>query len=412
MKKLMLLLLPVLLLASCAKQDPKDAVDQWNGYENHLKELGVHTLWAGKNINVGTCTYSVDYVDGVPSFIVTYQTITGWTISEAHMYCGAKNLMPRNKPGSPKIGQFLFNYTYNPRVSTITYTKPLSELPSAESGGFVVACHCVVHGPTKTETGWAYGNHKFTDKDWGWYDDITYWTLPVYTVLYGTTLTTDGYLEVYHMNMSTGATDQIVREYVGGTSGTYDASAFDVESGMMFFTKDGDILYVNDMNDDSPSYTSGTLDGVATSATYADGYLYVDNETNNIQLVTFNTDWTKANESTLVTIPDAIEVHDIAMSPDGDYLYIVGTQFDGEEELMSWQVGTTNFYSYSISVDDAQIAFGTDGVLYAIAPDPTGGDADAYVVDTDSGTMTEIDDDDIIIIDDPLFMDLATGMPL
>jgi hypothetical protein len=326
-------------------------------------------------------------------------------------------VMPLNKPGSPKIGLFPYSANHNPRVSIWEEYVPLTLLPDTSQGGFVVASHCIVYGPNNyIETAWAYidGNQPFTDKDWGWYDDITFWDIPSYTTVYGTTISGDGYLEVYLMDMDNGTSSLIVREDVGGTSGTYDASAFDSESGMMFFIKDGSNLYVNNMNDPAPSFMAGTLNGVATSATWSDGYYYVDDVTNDIRLVTFDTDWTKANESTLITIPSAIVVNDIAMSPEGDYLYMVGTQFGGAEELMSWQVGTDNFYSYATNVDDMQIAFGADGVLYGVAPDGTGG-TDAYIIDTDNGIATEIiiggggwggEEGQII------FTDMATGMPL
>jgi hypothetical protein len=99
---------------------------------------------------------------------------------------------------------------------------------------------------------------------------------------------------------------------------------------------------------------------------------------------------------------------------------LVGTQFGGAEELMSWQLGTDNFYSYATNVDDLQIAFGSDGVLYGVAPDtnsPDGGN-NAYIIDTDSGTATEIitggggwgggnDEEGQYIV-----TDIATGMPL
>ena len=56
----------------------------------------------------------------------------------------------------------------------------------------------------------------------------------------------------------------------------------------------------------------------------------------------------------------------------------------------------------------SQLASGSDGVLYVIEPVTGGQGVTAYDVNTEDGTLTEINDGDIIIIDDP-FSDIATG---
>jgi hypothetical protein len=415
MKKLFIFLIAAVMLASCAKQEPQaDLKDQWNGYQDRVKDFGSRPLWAAQTIQVGTVNFYIDYT---AEFVIRYELNSPYWVSETHAYAGSKENMPLNKPGTPKVGRFPYSGTHASGTQVVEYRVPVSLLPP-DTIGFVFAAHCVVQGPSFIETGWAEGPHTYCDKQWGWYDDVQYWTVPTNTVLYGTSITQDGYLEVYHMNMDAGTSSLIVREYVGGTSGDYDASAFDVESGKLYFTKDGADLWVNDLQDESESFQSGTLTGIASSATFADGYYYVDEITNEIRYVTFDQDYIINSETTLVTIPEAIVVNDIAMSPEGDYLYMVGTQFGGAEELMSWQVGTDNFYSYATNVDDMQIAFGTNGELYGVAPDPNGGN-DAFIIDTDSGTATEIttggggwgggDGDD----DERQFTvtDLATGMP-
>ena len=104
MKKIFALCVVTILLSSCMKTEPVDQpADKWNGYSKYLK-MGeqVHTLWAGKYINVGTATYGID--DNA-NFYVTYDcSSSGWTMSETHMFAGDKQFMPLNKPGSPKIG--------------------------------------------------------------------------------------------------------------------------------------------------------------------------------------------------------------------------------------------------------------------------------------------------------------------
>lgn len=413
MKKTVLFFTLALLMLACNKQNQLvDDGNKWNGYEKYLK-MGeqVHTLWAGKNINVGTATYGID---NNANFYVTYDcSASGWTMSETHMFAGDKAIMPLNKPGSPKIGLFPNSACHNPRVSTITYTVPLSTLPPCEEPGFVVASHCVVHSPNgKCETAWAEGDFKFTDKGWGWYD-VYYFNQPVneYTILYGTNYTNDS-LHLYHIDATNGGATPILSEYVGNTGGSYDGAAYDTESTSFFFVKEAepDQLWVNVLTDEAPSFYSGDLEGESASATYHDGtYIYVDAATNTIKEVTLNEDLTKSGESVVNEIPGSVTVNDIAMSPDGETLYILGEVNGGGKELISYDMGTETFYSMDISVTTgAQIAFGSDGVLYVVATIVEGGSHSLiYNLDPSSGTLTLIEDD-VIIIDDP-FSDLSTG---
>jgi hypothetical protein len=262
-----------MLMMSCVKQNTtEDPSDKWNGYSRYLKtgEI-VHTLWAGRNINAGTVTYGLD--DNA-NFYVTYDcSASGWKISETHMFAGDKQNMPLNKPGAPKTGLFPYSGYHNPRVSTYTYRVPLVQLPPCASPGFVVASHCVVHSPSgRTETAWAEGDYTFSDKGWGWYDDYYYNQPPnQYTILYGTLYTLDT-LNLFHLNMTTGTVTLILNEYVGNVQGTYDGTAYDIESGMFFFVNyNTSTLYVNQMNNTLPSFSAGTLDGTAASGTFYDG---------------------------------------------------------------------------------------------------------------------------------------------
>jgi hypothetical protein len=412
MKKIYALCAVTLLLASCMKNDPvNEPADKWNGYSRYLK-MGeqVHTLWAGKNINVGTATYGID---NNANFYVTYNcTASGWTMSETHMFAGDKKLMPLNKPGSPKIGQFPNSSMHNPRVSIKTYTVPLSSLPPCEEPGFVVAAHCVVRSPSgQVETAWAEGDYNFTDKGWGWYD-VYFFNQPAneYTILYGTTVTNDT-LKLYHIDATNGGAENILSEYVGNTAGTYDGAAYDPATETFLFVKGNtQELWVNKLSDEYPSYVAGTLNGDAASATfYNNTFYYVDANAGTINAVTFTNGWQIASETIVDTIPGAVTVNDIAMSPEGDKLYIMGEVNGGGKELISWDPDTETFYSMSISITSgAQIAFGSDGVLYAVASITEGGNhSQIYSIDVSSGTLTPIEDE-IIIIDDP-FSDISMG---
>jgi hypothetical protein len=413
MKNVIISLVAILLMMSCIKQStPEDPVDQWNGYARYLK-MGeaIHTLWAGKNVNVGTVTYGID---NNANFYVTYDCSTsGWTISETHMFAGDKKNLPLNKPGQPKIGQFPNSGYHNPRVNAFTYRVPLSALPPAEEPGFVVASHCVVRSPSgQIETAWAEGDYTFTDKSWGWYDAFYYNQAEnPYTILYGTTYSL-GVLMLYHLNMTTGVVTLVLEEYVGNVQGIYDGTAYDVESGMFFFVNyNTSTLFVNQMNNTLPSQSAGTLNGTAASGTfYNSAFYYVNADVNSINMVTFTTDWHIAGETVLGTIPGAITVNDIAWSPDGQYLYIVGDVDGGGTELIEWEFITDTFYTMDLDItSDAQIAYGSDGNLYAIAPISEGGSSVlSYIVDVELGVLTELEEGQIIIIDDS-FSDLSNG---
>jgi hypothetical protein len=413
MKNLLFLLMAVILLASCAQKDSvnEPVADKWNGYQEFLKTgEQYHTLWAGKYINVGTVTYGID---NNANFYVTYDcSASGWTMSETHMFAGDKKFLPRNKPGSPKIGQFPNSGTHNPRVSTYTYYVPLSTLPPCAEPGFVVASHCVVHSPSnQQETAWAEGDYKFTDKDWGWYDIYFYNQPPnKFTILYGTSYTDDT-LKLYHIDVTNNKTDLIMKEFLGTGAGRLDAAAYDEETGMFFFANyTTNTLYANDLKDLDPSYVSGSLTGKAGSATfYDDSYYYVDEVTKTINKITFNSTWNVASEVILDTIPGTVTINDMAMNPTGTVMYMIGEVSGGGRELISWDVNTETFYSMAITITSgAQLAYGSDGVLYTIAPITEGSShALTYAIDPSSGTLTPIDDD-VIIIDDP-FSDISRG---
>lgn len=413
MKNFFLMMIAFLLVTSCSQQNMKDepVADKWNGYQKYLKTgEQYHTLFAGKTINVGTCTYGID---DEANFYVTYDcSASGWTMSETHMFAGDKKNLPLNKPGSPKIGQFPNSTMHSPRVSTYTYKVPLASLPPCAEPGFVVASHCVVRSPSgQVESAWAEGDYKFTDKDWGWYDIYFYNQPPnEFTILYATAYVNDT-LKLYHLDVTNGTTSLILKEYTGANSGRSDAAAYDVSSGMFFYSNyNTNVLFANQLKDVDPSFVSGTLIGRAASATfYNDQYYYVDELENTINKVTFNSNWTIASEEILDAIPLNVTVNDITMNPEGTALYMIGEVDGGTRQLISWNTQTETFYAIDLTITSgAQLSYGSDGVLYVVAPvSEEATHSLFYTLDPTSGSMTEINDD-IIIIEDP-FSDISAG---
>ncbi len=425
MKKVIVFFFAAVLLASCVKQSKvEEPTDNWNGYFEMLK-LGDHDypLLAGRTIPVGHVTYGLTDTLSNSYFYVVYTLENGWTMSEAHVYAGDKLLMPLNKMyfdslglphGNPKVGRFPHHGYYNPRVSSDTFYIPLTSLPPYAQPGFAVAAHCVVRSLTnQTETAWANGGIKFTDKNWGWYN-IFYYDQPnnPYMILYGTG-TENGYLVLYQIDVTNNTSLPIWSEYVGNNGGSYDAAAYDNASSNLFFVNyTTGQLWVNKMDDDLTSILCGTITGVAQSATFFDeSYYYVNANNKGIYEVQFNTDMTILGTPTLLsTIPNSVTVSDIAMSPTGTCMYIIGDVIGGgASQLIKWDITTNIYYTMSINVEPgSKIAFGPDDQLYAISETNTGGGGSvAYMVDTSTGVLTPIKDG-IIIIDDT-FSDLSSG---
>jgi hypothetical protein len=270
----------------------------------------------------------------------------------------------------------------------------------------------VVHSPgNQEETAWAEGSHKFSDKGWGWYDDYFYsQTEPPITILYGTEYSTDT-LKVYQLNITNSGSDPILilKEYVGDNPGTFDASAYDYDNQLLYYVNyNSQELYRTHMNDTLSSSCIGLLDGIASSATFYEGYYYyVDETTNNIIKVTFDTEGDISSEDVLSTIPNSISVTDIAMSPAGDFLYILGDVDGGATEMITWDIINDSYATIGLSINQgSQVAFGGDGNLYAIEPNGGTGSL-SYHIDINTGIINPINEDSIIVIDP--FSDLAKG---
>jgi hypothetical protein len=412
MKKISFLLLMMLSVACARQSGIEEPSAIWNGYFHYLKSgESTHTLWAGKNINIGTVIYGID--DNA-NFYVTYDCgSSGWQISETHMYAGDRALMPLNKPGRPKIGLFPHSGVHQPRVTTYTYRVPLTDLPPCAAPGFIVAAHCVAHSPWgQTETAWAEGDFTFSDKGWGWYDTY-YYDPPVtpFGIIYGTTLTVDS-LILYHIDLSSGMASVILREFVGNTGGNYNGAAYDSECERLFFSNTlNRQLWYNDLASESPSVCAGLLDGIASNGTFRDGsYYYADLLTHTLRRVDISPSGAILCEAVLDTIPGNISIDDMAMSPDGSVLYMTGSMSGGGCELISWTTFSSQFFIHSLGIDaEVQIAFGSDGLLYAVAPYPLQGNSTAvYTIDLETDSLTELPGPGDIIIEDP-FSDLTQG---
>jgi hypothetical protein len=413
MKKTIFLLVAVAFLASCAKQSTVDEpVDKWNGYAKYLKCGEKTKALRDKDKNVVGIVRSG--IDQDAHFYVTYDTReSGKKLVKSNVYAGNKKFMPVSKHCDPKEDHFPKQRQHDDDDECyFTHRVPLCDLPPADEPGFVYAAHCRFkhHDNDCDHDAWADGNKHFHDKGCGDYDEDYEEPENNFTILYGTAYSDDS-LKLYMLDITNGTTEMILQEYVGNSAGSYDAAAYDAESGIFLFANyNTGELYVNNLKDDDPSFSCGLLLGTAASATFHSGdYYYINEDLNTINKVVFNTDWTISSETILDTIPSSISINDIAMNLEGTQIHMLGEVNGGGKELITWDVATETFYSTAITITTgAQIAYGSDGVLYAIAPITEGGSYSlSYTVDPSSGTLTPVEDD-VIIIDDP-FSDLSSG---
>ena len=179
MKRIYFILAAMVALAACTKEPVTPAgkytamiTNEISGHNDHCGDPVVWTLTAGQTINVGTVTVENNETD----LTVTYQTITGWGITETHLYVGDCALVPRNKQGVPVPGQFPYTSgPHSPPVTTWEYTISLSNLD---------ACYCVYAHAAVTmvdaggndigggETGWG-GDQEFPPEinRWGFFGE-------------------------------------------------------------------------------------------------------------------------------------------------------------------------------------------------------------------------------------------------
>ena len=136
------------------------------------------TLYAGQTINAGTVSLEVDG----DNLTVTYNTIDGWELTEAHLWTGLSlSDMPQTKKGNPQVGLFPYT-TESPDSSTShVFTVPLDDLGFSCPGDdvtYYIAAHAALRkdngdGTYQTETGWGNGDRIVERGNWATYFNYT-----------------------------------------------------------------------------------------------------------------------------------------------------------------------------------------------------------------------------------------------
>ncbi len=111
-------------------------------------------LIAGQKIDIG----SVSIYNTADSLFIDLSTTGNWWIQSANVYVGLLANMPQTPNGNPKVGQFPYQKSLDPKKKVLRFGIPLAGLPSC----FIVAVHVearkVINGQlVQSETAWGQG---------------------------------------------------------------------------------------------------------------------------------------------------------------------------------------------------------------------------------------------------------------
>jgi|SRR5579864_75289 len=128
------------------------------------------TLFGGQTIDTGTVTISNDDT----SITVTYATNDPWVITAVHLAV-ADSLagIPQNSRNNPLPGHFPINTTYNPPVTSVSFTIPLGNFFPGEN--LFIGAQAEVQAPGGqggSQTGWGFGP-RFGGHNWATYINYT-----------------------------------------------------------------------------------------------------------------------------------------------------------------------------------------------------------------------------------------------
>jgi hypothetical protein len=128
--------------------------------------LETFTLFGGQTIDTGTVTISNDGVN----LYVTYTTNDPWVITAVHLaVADSLDGIPQNRNHNPLPGHFPINSTFNPPVTTITYTIPLGNFTAGET--LFIGAQAEVQAPGGqggSQTAWGFGP-RFGGHNWATY---------------------------------------------------------------------------------------------------------------------------------------------------------------------------------------------------------------------------------------------------
>lgn len=424
MKNILLFIAAALVIISCQKQTPiQEEIATDLGYNSFKYGAVVNTLFGGQTIPVGTVTIDItgapnDNIDDQIRIVFSTEG-SDWYIKETHVIVTADAAeIPTNKPGNPRIGHFPYSSTHTGiGVQEVEYLT----INYQTGGTFAVATHAVVYNDVtgQEETAWAFNeadnpypeqplNTKFSGKRWGWFQNYSWdGTLaPSFDLLYFTQYDEAGNLIIYQYNLNTGVLDIISQEeFMAGQGNGVNGAAWDAESNMFVFIEEtGNGLWASDFDQDEDSYQIGTLPVEAKDGSLLGNSYYFIDEDNNIWIVTLDDNFQNITASELIgSIGADLDVIDIAVSPDGNGLYIVINN-EGTSELIFYNLNDGIISQIAeLGNNLFQIAFDEDGGLIAIEDTAEEDNSVVHDVDKDTGDMGNSNDIGVDV------EDVATG---
>ncbi len=451
MKKMLLFIAAVAILAACSKDTPNESpLDKYNGYDQFLKEGEIIKDLRIRGGVIGTVTYGLQLDDEPYYFYVTYEIDPelDWEIVKTHMYAGKWKHKPRSKRNDPRRFRFPNKTLHNPYVNTYTYTIPVLDLPPYNDPGFVVAAHALVYNPAKCDDGgyrraWADWDKRFRCRGWGGYSNY-YYNAPAdpQTTVYASYYTDadGGTLFLDLINTTEDETDNQVKAIGVGTpsSELYHGATVDVASKNLYYVDysgTDPVLMINNLEEDPDSedyigpYSVGTLSAIPQSVSYYNGALYYVSETTDgifeLNEVTFTAPDSEtgqisiASQAVYSTVPNSVEaINDIAFDPDGGSVFMVGNYDSDGDDIADQTIlieadvtdqSSDNHVYYSLPLIDLngvnidlstnpQIEFGDDSNLYLVDASILGGGI-VSTISPQTGITVITDDSGVIVVD-------------
>lgn len=348
--------------AMCFLDIPNENFMRWGWTNGPLTEFGTYyfDIYAGAgqcDLSKGTLVGEliVEYTGSTAE--VAFTTCGGYTMDETHLYVGCDILPMNNGEYTIAPGQFPFIHEDLPaNTNSDSYT---IENLACQNGIYVVA-HAVVMGDY-TQGGCGTPGCDFEPP----IPPCNEW------IVYGSKLTTgDDILYKIDLNNKT-----FVEEYNPGNIRNVDnypnGNAYDPINDRLYFGTDDGKLYYHELGSATHVLVTTGLGNIASGCWYNGEYYWVKNGTNQL--------W-KLNGTTPIlvgTVPTNNGYGDIVFDP-ANPGWLIGSAGSGTAVWYAYNV--TSNESFPLDRTDLigspghkQLAFGSDGVLYAVDSGNTGG---------------------------------------
>jgi hypothetical protein len=360
---LFVLVVSGLLLNGCNYEDDPVSTYNSNTQNNPIPPNTCTTeLIAGQNINVGGVTVwnDADYI------YVQYTTTGDWWITETHLHIATDlNGIPQTRKGNPKVGKFDYQTEHDPSVQTYTYTIPIPTGWSYEDS-YVIAAHAVVQNSIQVETAWGEG-FNFPGGSWAMYFDCTLISPCNEWIIYGSNLGTGtGGDALYKIDLNA-KTRTLVYDpgaIIDASQNYPNANAYDAVNQRVYFGTQNGRLFYHEIGSGTHVQVATSFGTMACGAWYNGKYYYVQNGTNRLYEVTIT--GTTASRNQIGTVPTSNGYGDIVFDPHNPGVFVGSAGNVWYAYNFNTNTKVTLTKSGDGGTNHKQLAYGSDGVLYAV----------------------------------------------